>query len=454
MTTIGGLEFADTARTSIELESIAATTSKVARSDLKANHPAQYTKLKLSLTQGSKNKFAIVKNLVEKDGKIEIGNIVSTEQLKKVIRKHLQSNDMADSFTMWNTFDETTGLPEPLGDKFDILESPHLLAQVDIAKVRQNMRTYNLYAPNHVIEDSNLAAEYLENCCNDTLKAKIDEKISKYPKAERGGVVFYFLLMELISPSLDGAIRTLITGLNSMKLSDFDGENVTKCVTHLRGAFDLLTQNGALPHDIDRTLFEILQSSSTKSFNDEVVQISFSRKHGGIYNTKTLDEILDTTEQTYIDLVASGKWLATNNKAEKESTFGAIDHSKSTCWNCGETGHAISDCSKPKDQVAIKRRREEFFNKRNKGNRGNVSGGSATTNNPETVSKSKIPPKEGETHERTVGDRKIFWCGTCEKWTNHKTSEHVSKKDAASEDSEEKVNMCTVITGATCANFV
>ena len=63
--------------------------------------------------------------------------------------------------------------------------------------------------------------------------------------------MFYHHLMELVSPSLDGAIHTLIIGLNSMKLSDFDGENVTKCVTHLRGAFDLLIQNTALPHDID-----------------------------------------------------------------------------------------------------------------------------------------------------------------------------------------------------------
>ena len=95
-TSIGGITFNATARTSAELETIAATTSKFARSALKQTHPSQYAKLKTSLTQGSKTKFAIVKNLVEKDGKIEIGNIVSTEQLKKTIRKHIQSNDMAD----------------------------------------------------------------------------------------------------------------------------------------------------------------------------------------------------------------------------------------------------------------------------------------------------------------------------------------------------------------------
>jgi len=122
------------------------------------------------------------------------------------------------------------------------------------------------------------------------------------------------------------------------------------------------------------------------------------------------------------------------------------------CWNCGETGHAISDCSKKKDQVAIKKRLEEFFNKRNKGNRRNVSSGvSVSTDKPAL---NKIPTKERETHERAVGDRKIFWCGTCKKWTNHKTSEHVSKKDETSKDSDEKVAMCTFINGATCANFI
>jgi len=354
---------------------------------------------------------------------------------------------------MYNTFDATTGLPDPGGAKFDILESPHLLALVDIAKVKQNIHTYNSYAPDHVIEDSNIVAEYLENCCNDTLKAKIDEKISKYPKAKRGGVVFYFHLMELIFPSLDGAIRTLFTRLNSMKISDFDGENVTKCVTHVCGAVDLLTQNRALPHDFDRTLFAIFKYSSTATFNDEVIGISFSCKHGGPYKTKPIDDIIDVIEQTYIDLVASCKWMATNHKVEKESTFvGVIDHSKSTCWNCGEIGHAISDCSKTKDKAAIKKRCEEFFNKRNKGK---SSGGSVSSDRPAI---SKIPPKEGEANERAVGKRKIFWCGTCQCWTNHKTSEHVSKKDKTDEekekDSDEKVTMCAEINGATCANFV
>ena len=89
-----------------------------------------------------------------------------------------------------------------------------------------------------------------------------------------------------------------------MKLSDFDGENVTKCVTHVRGAVDLLTQNGALLHDFDRTLFEIFKSSSTATFNDEVIGISFSGEHGGPYKTKAINDIIDVIEQTYIDLVA------------------------------------------------------------------------------------------------------------------------------------------------------
>jgi len=192
--TNGGLSFGATARTGVELKSIGGTTGKLARHDLKVNHPAQYEKLKTSLTQGSKNKFSIVKAIVEKDGRIEIGNVVRTEQLKKTLRKHIQSNGMADLFKMYDSFDATTGLPDPNGATFDILESPHLLALVDIAKVKQNIRTYNLYAPDHVIEDSNLVAEYVKNCCNDTLKAKIDEKILKYTKSERGGVVFYFIL--------------------------------------------------------------------------------------------------------------------------------------------------------------------------------------------------------------------------------------------------------------------
>jgi len=70
LTTIGRLSFGTTARTGVELESIGGTTGKLARHDLKVNHPAQYAKLKTSLTQGSKNKFSIIKAIVENDGRI------------------------------------------------------------------------------------------------------------------------------------------------------------------------------------------------------------------------------------------------------------------------------------------------------------------------------------------------------------------------------------------------
>ena len=38
---------------------------KLAWHDLKVDHPAQYAKLKTSLMQGSKNKFSIVKAIIE-----------------------------------------------------------------------------------------------------------------------------------------------------------------------------------------------------------------------------------------------------------------------------------------------------------------------------------------------------------------------------------------------------
>ena len=42
-----------------------------------------------------------------------------------------------------------------------------------------------------------------------------------------------------------------------------------------------------------------------------------------------------------------------------------------------------------------------------------------------------IPPKAGESHEKTFNGTKLFWCGKpgCCKWGNHKSADHPSDSD-------------------------
>jgi hypothetical protein len=36
------------------------------------------------------------------------------------------------------------------------------------------------------------------------------------------------------------------------------------------------------------------------------------------------------------------------------------DESKKTCFNCGEMGHTVPNCKKPKDNDAIEKRKKEY----------------------------------------------------------------------------------------------
>ena len=68
----GPLAFNTKERTKAEYNLIAATSSKLARQQLKLACPADYSKMKDTLTKGTHDKLPITGDLVEKDGKLNL----------------------------------------------------------------------------------------------------------------------------------------------------------------------------------------------------------------------------------------------------------------------------------------------------------------------------------------------------------------------------------------------
>jgi len=445
----GPLSFNLAERSESDFNSILATSSKLARQKLKEDRPADYSKLKYSLTKGTYNKLTITKNLIEKEGKLNLELITKAQYILKEIVSHIVLNDLQDSFLLVQNF--TAGFPSVNSSYTNLLEDQKALNNSGDASgaalILINMKLQSKYAKEYLISDRPIVHEFLKNCCDATLTAKINKKVNQHEHTEKGAPLFFFYMLELVSPNLDTTVRALVKCLNNMKITDYDRENVSTVVTYLHTVSEYLTQNDAVPNDFDTMVFDVMKTATAVEFQDEIKMLAFARKREG--NKRSADSILDELQTLYHNLVASKKWTPLDNKANEGSAF-AIDYTKSTCWNCGKKGHAVSQGSDPKNESAIQKAQTDFFNSRNKKESEGGRGDCKDKRAPE-----RVPPKDGEPHKKEISSRTSYWCSTCGKWTGHCTAEHVDKNRSSEAKVEETDDSgaSVVLTGATCASF-
>jgi hypothetical protein len=142
------------------------------------------------------------------------------------------------------------------------------------------------------------------------------------------------------------------------------------------------------------------------------------------------EEIGTTFANYYCKANQDGHWLPTKtarnshgalrnfaNQAKLELNKGkTFNKSKSTCHNCGETGHWANDCpnNSSKNQLS------NLLKKK-----GSAKGG---TFSDKGISWTKVPPRLAQPQTKTMHDKKFHWCATCKCWTqSHGTAEHKSK---------------------------
>ena len=248
----GPLSFNLTERSESDFNSISATSSKLARQKLKEDRPADYSKLKYSLTKGTYDKLTITKNLIEKEGKLNLESITKAQYVLKEIVSHIVLNDLQDSFLLVQSF--TAGFPSLNSAYTNLLEDQKASNDSGDANgaalILINMKLQSKYAKEYLISDRQIVHEFLKNCCDATLTAKINEKMNQHEHTEKGAPLFFFYMIELISPNLDTTVRAVVKCLDNMKITDYDGENISTVVTYLRTVNKYLTQNGAVPNDL------------------------------------------------------------------------------------------------------------------------------------------------------------------------------------------------------------
>ena len=436
------------ARTEDEIAENINTTKKNEREALKTNNLKAYEKLKQDAMKGIEPKFDLLKAIEEGSKDEGFKAVYDVMSKTAAFERTLKESDMIDIFKIPVGEYDTDGMPVLTAIEVDLLIKSQ---SVTLADVRKANHFYSTLGQDYHLENIQWSGKKILNSCSDALKDKIMEATAHLPNSEQGGPVFWKVLMDLVIATSETAMRRIINKIATVKLSDFNGEDVTQCATFLRSSYTLLKNHDRIQVDMIYLLFQTLRECSTPYFVRRVEYCEQNRlsKIGG-YDLISYEDLLNEFQILYADLIGRNGWEA--KTTENQGSAFNVER-KLSCWNCGVDGHGITDCTKPRNEADIEKRKKLWNSSRNvqpgRGNgagnrdrsnrRGNGPSGRGRHNNnpsgPGNFNK-KVPPKQGENHTKNVNGATWKWCGVCKCWTKtHGTAEHRVKADTTDDSS-------------------
>jgi uncharacterized protein YaaW (UPF0174 family) len=213
---------------------------------------------------------------------------------------------------------------------FDTVDPKKLLRTVDLYRDYGNVtekevaKSNRFYATRVVGDDAKLFLQNLQltykhlvHNTEDDLVTKVNETYSEYPTAECGGPLFFKIMMDKLQNNSEDAATYLISVVKSLKITDYDGENVDNVVSLVRGTHKRLlnlksrTQKSLLPDDFAETLLQVFQTSSVPEFNTlfahEKTQLELTELRTGEKKYPAISDILSFATAQYRKLYATGE---------------------------------------------------------------------------------------------------------------------------------------------------
>jgi hypothetical protein len=218
------------------------------------------------------------------------------------------------------------------------------------------------------------------------------------PSMEQGGAT-YFLLAIHATTSMSYAVSLSLTiKVQGMKIRDFEGEDVLKAVSFLRGSLQRLAMCKQMPPNMIHQVLKIFGTSSNYKFNgffntwyNTLEQRSMT---GGVSmeSLVKVKTILTMASPQYRAMTEEGTWAVRKKQGASFTTsVGALN------------GNAA-----PLDRT---------------------NGGPGSVGSPGSVDipKWKKAPAPGEPSERLFKGKPKYCCDTCARWVRHSSAEHVTR---------------------------
>jgi Zinc knuckle len=368
-------------------------------------------------TKTQSTKFDLVTLTLSEEDKLDDTYSIGIQIAQ--LKSHFVKYDMDDVFLIVQPYQDINGETQLAQSYTDLFVGYAKLTEEKVAASNK------WYCENTVEEyhrqNLQLTFDFFENNCTKGLWEKCLEDYDEYALEEKGGPLLFLIMMKKLQSHTDSAVQYLINSVKNLKISNFEGENVSRVVSLIRGANKRRRNVTILPEEFPKWVLMVLQTSSVEDFNKtfshlkrtiEVVTPLVTRLPPSY---PSIEEMLRMGEKLYLDMSSANEWTGAKTKTN-QSTFVAngIVAKKFTCWNCGTEGHSIKDCPKPSNPT-LQERNKKLFNEAKKKNKEDKKKNDKDKND-KTPTGKWAPPSAKENNKRTIDEIPRFWISKTKRW--------------------------------------
>ena len=250
-------------RTDLELENSAMPV--ISKADRLRLTSSDKNKIYVSFSKGIPSKFKASSTIVGIDEVSTIDNIMSFDQLRLELQRHITSVSAHSVFLILR-FNNDGTLIDPdttAGAPVNILSSIVLSSLADIER-----STFFHFKRGSLFNQENLVWTYksIRNSCDKDLQTIIDAKMLKYKPIERFGPLYYYELFQQMTTVDSKAVRAITQELTSLKVPDHEGQSISKVAKYVRSTIIWLNMVSMLPPDIDAIVYDVLDTSTVPDF--------------------------------------------------------------------------------------------------------------------------------------------------------------------------------------------
>lgn len=340
-------------------------------------------------------------------------------QLMDFLTNSAANGGTSERFTPSGSSTAVTRPTKPTGS-INIVDGGNIIREwhtMDLKDIEESVSLQLTYVSDTVFRQNLVwTFDYFLSCLDADFKAYVLSKISSMtPEVGRTGPIVFYLVAKRLLYTSENLAQKVINGFISLRLTHFEGENVSEAIFTIRNVLKFLRYkeaNSFAPPTTITIIYDVFRGTTVGAFRNHVQQAQdIILKH-----VSDPELIFDHLQIKYEELLLADRWVSMK---KKPSAFVMGDpQSKS---------YVDTDKQKSGNGNSQKSQNPKESSGKKSGSPPMVKDSNGKDRYVYDRAGNKIdytPPKKGEANERKNGERTEFWCSKCARWGGHATDKH------------------------------